>query len=428
MAVFLFANNAHTTLAGPIATGATSLTLAAGTGALFPNPAVGQQFELTLTGQSSQTVREITYCTARNGDICTVSRGQEGTTPLAFIAGDFADNFLTAGTTTNFIQATQLQLQAGNYGIDTGTTNNVVVAFNPAFSSLVQMTGAPLRIRINATNTGATTLTANGLAATTITDLDGSALNPGELVAGSVAEIVYSGGIFQLLTPNLLTATNVWAASNTFNNLVATNAALGGITFFSPATTTAGNNTYYTIIGGVSGTIINNHADNANNLTLTDTGDATFRGSITSGPIASTGAISSNTGNITAGGGRLRALLGAFGTGDPDVATILGDFYLATFVNSSNALTVVTRLPNGVILQGGPLATPVPIDNAAHTYNLAQPFTVGGFVIVQCGAFSPLAGAMMGAQLISTSQFSVTVASVVTGGTALGTWYFAMGI
>jgi hypothetical protein len=41
MAFLLFANNATTTLAGGIASNATSFNVAAGTGALFPSPATG---------------------------------------------------------------------------------------------------------------------------------------------------------------------------------------------------------------------------------------------------------------------------------------------------------------------------------------------------------------------------------------------------
>ena len=43
MSVFLFSNDASSTLAGPITSSATSVTLAAGTGALFPDPGVNQQ-------------------------------------------------------------------------------------------------------------------------------------------------------------------------------------------------------------------------------------------------------------------------------------------------------------------------------------------------------------------------------------------------
>lgn len=101
----LFTNNAITTLAGGITNAATSLTLLSGTGALFPNPvnADGEFFSLTLISQSTSTTREIVYVTARSGDTCTIVRAQEGTTALAWNAGDLAQHLLTAGDLAAFL-------------------------------------------------------------------------------------------------------------------------------------------------------------------------------------------------------------------------------------------------------------------------------------------------------------------------------------
>lgn len=101
----LFSNNAITTLAGGITNAATSLTLLSGTGALFPNPvnADGEFFSLTLISQSTSTTREIVYVTARSGDTCTIVRAQEGTTALAWNAGDLAQHLLTAGDLAAFL-------------------------------------------------------------------------------------------------------------------------------------------------------------------------------------------------------------------------------------------------------------------------------------------------------------------------------------
>jgi len=101
---FLFANNAKSTLASAITDAATSLTLASGAGSLFPSPGVDQAFTLTLTDAATGETYEIMYCTARTGDVCTVVRAQEGTTALNWAAGDFANNFLTAGTAQLFPQ------------------------------------------------------------------------------------------------------------------------------------------------------------------------------------------------------------------------------------------------------------------------------------------------------------------------------------
>lgn len=108
MALFLFSNNAGSTLAAPISNTATSLTLASGSGALFPNPSANQQFSLTLNDAATGIVFEIVYCTARSGDTLTVVRGQEGTQAVSWLAGDIATNLLTAGQMAAMIQSATL--------------------------------------------------------------------------------------------------------------------------------------------------------------------------------------------------------------------------------------------------------------------------------------------------------------------------------
>lgn len=97
MALFVFANDASTTLAAPISNSATSIVLASGGGSLFPNPSAGQQFELTLNDAATGLLTEIVYCTARSGDVLTVVRAQEGTIAQSWLAGDLAANLVTAG-------------------------------------------------------------------------------------------------------------------------------------------------------------------------------------------------------------------------------------------------------------------------------------------------------------------------------------------
>jgi hypothetical protein len=104
MALFLSSNFSNTTLAAPITSGQTTITLAAGTGALFPSPTGGKYFSLVLNDALTGLVYEVCYCTARSTDTLTVSRGQEGTTARAWLLGDFAYRALTAGNEENVIQ------------------------------------------------------------------------------------------------------------------------------------------------------------------------------------------------------------------------------------------------------------------------------------------------------------------------------------
>ena len=104
MTIYLFTNNAQTTLGQPLSLGATTCVLATGTGALFPNPAVGQSFTLTFNDAQTGVQSEIALCTARLGDVCTIVRGQEGTTAKNWVIGDLASNYFTAGAATSFNQ------------------------------------------------------------------------------------------------------------------------------------------------------------------------------------------------------------------------------------------------------------------------------------------------------------------------------------
>jgi len=97
MSIFVFANNASSTLAAPISNTALSVSLAAGTGSLFPNPSAGQQFALTFNDAATGLLTEIVYCTARSGDALTIVRAQEGTVAQNWLAGDLAANLLTIG-------------------------------------------------------------------------------------------------------------------------------------------------------------------------------------------------------------------------------------------------------------------------------------------------------------------------------------------
>lgn len=94
----IWSNDAITTLASSVSNSATTIPLAAGTGSKFPSPTSGQIFPLTLISATNPATFEITYCTARSGDSCTVIRGQEGTSAVAWNAGDLAQNLVTAGT------------------------------------------------------------------------------------------------------------------------------------------------------------------------------------------------------------------------------------------------------------------------------------------------------------------------------------------
>lgn len=98
MARLLTTNMAATVLGAGIAgnSGATSLTLYSGTGALFPSlPYPGDFFIGVLVNATGQY--EIVKVTGRSTDTLTIVRGEEGTTIRAFSSGDRFELRVTAG-------------------------------------------------------------------------------------------------------------------------------------------------------------------------------------------------------------------------------------------------------------------------------------------------------------------------------------------
>lgn len=79
-------NDAAGALNASVTTGATSITLQAGQGALFPQITGGDWFYVTVT--TSGGVKEVMKCTSITADTLTVTRGVDGTSAQAFVAGN----------------------------------------------------------------------------------------------------------------------------------------------------------------------------------------------------------------------------------------------------------------------------------------------------------------------------------------------------
>lgn len=197
MARQLFTNDATTTLASAISSTATSLAVVSGGGALFPNPTGGNFFQFTLVKNGNSSIYEICTCTARSTDtFSTIVRGQEGTTALAWSAGDYVNLNYTAAGAGNAAQAVDVQAQLGNYALDTGTANAYAAVFTPALAAHV--VGAPLRVKIANTNTSSTVTFNDGAGAASVVLPGGGAVTIGAILAGGVATFVWDGTQFEL--------------------------------------------------------------------------------------------------------------------------------------------------------------------------------------------------------------------------------------
>lgn len=156
MTIQIFANNAKTTLAAPITSTQTSITVATGTGTLFPNPTTGQQFKITLVSAASASVYEICNCTSRSGDVLTVVRGQEGTSAQPFILNDIVGHFDTAAIMTDLVQTEQLQSGYYLFAVATGSANALTATLPSNLTSLPN--GMSITVISAYANTGAATL------------------------------------------------------------------------------------------------------------------------------------------------------------------------------------------------------------------------------------------------------------------------------
>ena len=130
-----FTNNATSTLASGIASGALSLTVASGQGALFPTLGGSDYFYCTL----SNTVNtiEIVKVTARSTDTFTIVRAQDNTTASAFVTGDKVELRLVAGVLNNtaIIDQTNVFTAAQTVNI-----NGTVGATTPAAATVTTFT------------------------------------------------------------------------------------------------------------------------------------------------------------------------------------------------------------------------------------------------------------------------------------------------
>lgn len=128
MALTLLANNnAKSVLAAGISASATVITVGTGAGALFPVPVPGQSyFKLTITDAATKTISEIMHVTSVSGDVMTVIRGQEGTTPRVWSTNDIVANLMTARTFTSCLQTANNLAEikdAGSEAVDQTLSN-----------------------------------------------------------------------------------------------------------------------------------------------------------------------------------------------------------------------------------------------------------------------------------------------------------------
>lgn len=201
MSILTFANNATTVLAAGINAAATSCSVSAGTGNIFPSVSPGppvKKFVATFFKNGDPTIYEVVTVTQRVGDVFTIVRAQEGTTAKIWAANDFIAQVPTAGQQAALVQVDDLQAQLNNFAPDIGSANAYRVALTPAITAHV--TGMPIRFRAFSPNTAASTFN-DGAGVAPLVTAPGVPTPPGTLVAGGMYTAMWDGaGNFQLTT------------------------------------------------------------------------------------------------------------------------------------------------------------------------------------------------------------------------------------
>jgi hypothetical protein len=108
------------------------------------------------------------------------------------------DDGTTATIETNFIQ---LIRSAGAFVVDNGSANTIVAALSPAPASLSAMTGVPLFVKVNSTNSGATTINLNNFGGIAVTTNALAALSASAITANGIITLIYDGTQFQKVSP-----------------------------------------------------------------------------------------------------------------------------------------------------------------------------------------------------------------------------------
>ena len=250
MTTLLFSNDASTTLQSGVSAGATTATLAAGTGALFPNPISGQAYYTTFLDAATQQTKEIVLVTARSGDTITIVRGQQNTTARGWNAGDLAAQLVTAGDSEKMVQPDQLQAAVYTGCVAGGTVNSLTATLNSGLTSLPDLMA--FTVEALGANTGAVTLTLTlGFslqAAHPILKYGGSALNAGDIpAAGFPIELTWVASLSAFIMTNPASGTAGSIAGGAANDVLVQTAP--GTTGFVPAPTIAGQ--VLAFVGGV---------------------------------------------------------------------------------------------------------------------------------------------------------------------------------
>jgi hypothetical protein len=308
MAKYLVSDVATTLLASGISSGATSLTVTAGAGALFPQPntSTGTKFLATLVSASNVNTKEVVTCTARSTDTMTITP-----TTQAWNAGDTFAILNLAEMLEQLVQFDDLQAQLGNYAIDTGSANAYSVTLTPALSAHV--VGMPIRWLAAHTNTESSTFN-DGAGSGALNLPGGVSLPAGTVIGGVIYESIWNGGAFQL--EGVIFSSFSQLSGQVSNSQVPQSAVVQFVAAILANAALTGTPTAPTATGGTQNTQI------ASTAFVQAAANAAAAATIAGASLTSPGYLALSNGWIVQGG---LVALGSIASGATASAT--GDFY-----------------------------------------------------------------------------------------------------
>lgn len=337
-------------------------------------------------GNPSKTIFGAAY-DVEFGNIATAITSKFDVTNLATTAqaqtGTSNSVLLTPSTYSSAAQAS-----AGVYWNDTGAVNSLVITPVPAITAYVA--GQTFRVKVGNTNTiQGILINVNGLGTKALTNKDGSVINQGQLRVGSIIEIVYDGGGFELQSGDnsFFGSVNFTGVGNTQTVNIAGAAVAsapltvtGGTAFVATFQASAANSTQIGITGGNSGNQwrLTVDAQAASNFAIYDATAAVYKFVLTQGItaplISGYGPVAAGLVDMTPDGGSFVGALTGFtaGVNVTCVWTRVGNLVILWFSGSgstgtSNATTMtMTGLPAAIQAQRTQQCACTAIDNGTN--------------------------------------------------------------
>lgn len=257
-------NNAIGYLSAAISASDSSATLTTGGGASFPTLGAGEYFYATITATSG--VYEVVKVTSRSTDAISLTRGQEGTTAIAFPSGSIIELRVTAQSITDAI-TDQIDLLEADYFAAAGT--GTAVGLNIGSGKTLNATNGTVLLPAVASPAQ----TADG---SVVWDSDDNLLTVGD---GSSRKTMVDTSTAQTLTNKTLTTPVIASVVNG-----------GTVTFPSATDTLVGRNTTDTLTNKTltSPTLT---TPSITSPTITGTGTATLASVTTTGNAAIGGTL-----------------------------------------------------------------------------------------------------------------------------------------